>query len=52
MLILLVLVAFMLSDVIAGIFTYCFMQIYEQFKKDIIAECMATMSDGPWRCHE
>ena len=37
MLILLVLVAFMLSDVIAGIFTYRFMQIYEQFKKDIIA---------------
>ena len=37
MLILLVLVAFMLSDVIAGIFTYRFMQEYEQFKKDIIA---------------
>eukprot|EP00943_MAST-04B_sp_MAST-4B-sp1_P009226 g9226.t1 len=36
-LLLLVLVAFMLSDVIAGIFTYLFMLEYNQFKKDIIA---------------
>ena len=36
-LILLVLVIFMISDVVAGVYTYLFMREYNQFKKDIVA---------------